>query len=77
MPSETTIPHFVQMAGVKINNRNIKKEKITYCGIDCCKECSRLAECGGCEKCKGHPFDGSFVAERNINFVDLKQSLIS
>ena len=55
----------------------IKKEKMTYCGIDCCKECSRLAECGGCEKCKGHPFDGSCVAEKNKNFVDLKQSLIS
>lgn len=50
---------------------------MTYCGIDCCKECSRLAECGGCEKCKGHPFDGSCVAERNKNFVDLKKSLIS
>ena len=26
----------------------------TYCGYDCCKECTRLLECGGCEKCHGH-----------------------
>ena len=50
---------------------------MTYCGIDCYKECSRLAECGGCEKCKGHPFGGSCVAERNKNFSDLKKSLVS
>ena len=49
---------------------------MTYCGIDCCKECSRLAECGGCEKCGGHPFGGSCVAERNKDFSQLKQKLI-
>ncbi len=49
---------------------------MTYCGIDCCKECSRFAECGGCEKCKGHPFGGSCVAERNKNFLELKNTLI-
>ena len=20
----------------------------TYCGIDCCKDCDKLSECGGC-----------------------------
>ena len=49
---------------------------MTYCGIDCCKECSRLAECGGCEKCGGHPFEGSCIAERNKDFSQLKQQLI-
>lgn len=49
---------------------------MTYCGNDCCKDCSRLAECGGCEKCKGHPFGGSCIAERNSNFDELKKSLI-
>lgn len=49
---------------------------MTYCGIDCCKECNRLAECGGCEKCGGHPFGGSCVAERNKDFSQLKQQLI-
>lgn len=48
----------------------------TYCGADCCKDCERLAECGGCERCHGHPFGGSCVAERNEDFLLLKQRLI-
>lgn len=50
---------------------------MTYCGSDCCKECSRAAECGGCEKCAGHPFGGSCIAERNKNFAELKKELIN
>ena len=38
---------------------------MTYCRNDCCKDCGRLAECGGCEACNGHPFGGSCIAERN------------
>ena len=49
---------------------------MTYCGSDCCIECSRNAECGGCEKCSGHPFGGSCIAERNKNFDELKKRLI-
>lgn len=49
---------------------------MTYCGSDCCKECSRLGECVGCEKCSGHPFGGSCIAERNKNFDELKKNLI-
>ena len=49
---------------------------MTYCGSDCCKECSRNAECGGCEKCSGHPFGGSCIAERNEYFDELKKRLI-
>lgn len=48
----------------------------TYCGIDCCKDCEKLAECGGCERCHGHPFGGSCVAERNQDFLGLKARLI-
>ena len=48
----------------------------TFCGIDCCKDCNRLLECGGCEKCQGHPFGGSCVAERNRDFKALKRQLI-
>ena len=48
----------------------------TYCGIDCCKDCEKLAECGGCERCHGHPFGGSCVAERNQDFLGLKAHLI-
>ena len=50
---------------------------MTYCGNDCCKECSRLSECGGCENCKGHPFGGSCIAERVKDFQKLKELLIS
>ena len=49
---------------------------MTYCGVDCCKDCDRLSACGGCEQCKGHPFGGSCVAERNKDFLFLKQQLI-
>lgn len=49
---------------------------MTYCGIDCCKECNRLSECGGCEKSGGHPFGGSCIAERNKDFLGLKKQLI-
>ena len=31
--------------------------------------------CGGCEKCAGHPFGGSCIAERNRDFSELKQQL--
>ena len=48
----------------------------TYCGNDCCKECDRLSACGGGERCQGHPFGGSCVAERNKDFPLLKRQLI-
>lgn len=48
----------------------------TYCGMDCCKDCGKLSECGGCEKCQGHPFGGSCVAERNRDFLTLKSELV-
>lgn len=50
---------------------------MTYCGKDCCKDCGRLSECGGCEKCAGHPFGGSCIAERNKDFSSLKATLIN
>lgn len=48
----------------------------TYCGNDCRKECDRPSACGGCERCQGHPFGGSCVAERNKDFPLLKCQLI-
>lgn len=48
----------------------------TFCGMDCCSECTRLPECGGCEKCQGRPFGGSCVARRNRDFLSLKKQLI-
>ena len=50
---------------------------MTYCGIDCCMECGKLSECGGCEKCSGHPFGGSCIAERSKDFQELKKNLIA
>lgn len=35
---------------------------MTYCGLDCCGQCPRAAECGGCESTGGEPFGGSCVA---------------
>ena len=52
------------------------KRMTTFCGKDCCQECGRLPECGGCEPCRGHPFGGSCVAERNKDFPLLKRQLI-
>lgn len=49
---------------------------MTYCGSNCCENCSRFSECGGCENCAGHPLGGSCVAERNGSFPELKQRLI-
>ena len=48
----------------------------TFCGKNCCLDCGRLLECGGCEQCQGHPFGGSCVAERNKDFPFLKRRLI-
>jgi len=50
---------------------------MSFCGNDCCSKCGRLTECGGCEACKGHPFGGSCIAERNADFQGLKARLIS
>ena len=31
----------------------------SICGVDCCSECGRKEECGGCRKTDGHPFRGN------------------
>lgn len=49
---------------------------MTYCGMNCCENCSSLSRCSGCEKCAGHPFGGSCVAERNRHFAEFKQQLV-
>ena len=37
---------------------------LSICGADCCTECVRKDECGGCVKTGGHPFGGKcFAAE--------------
>lgn len=49
---------------------------MTFCGSNHCEDCGSFSACGGCEKCAGHPFGGSCVAERNRDFPTLKQQLI-
>ncbi len=56
----------------------------SICGMDCCKECSRKEECGGCQKVKGHPFGkGTCIAAECMKrggieeFFHFKNILIS
>lgn len=56
---------------------------LSICGVDCCSECNRKKECGGCRKVNGHPFGGTCVAAECIKrggfdeFLSSKNSLIS
>ena len=38
----------------------------SICGTDCCENCSRKEECGGCAETKGHPFGGTCTAAKYI-----------
>lgn len=55
---------------------------LSICGVDCCSDCPRQAECGGCTKTDGHPFGGTCVAAECIKnggfntFHALKKELI-
>ena len=55
----------------------------SICGVDCCSECGRKEECGGCRKTDGHPFGGTCIAAESIRqggmdaFWHLKNTLIS
>lgn len=55
----------------------------SICGSDCCEQCSRRSDCGGCVKTEGKPFGGDCIAAKCIkqngtNALDeLKQALIS
>lgn len=39
---------------------------MSICGMDCCEQCQRKEECGGCKKTDGHPFSGVCVAAECI-----------
>ena len=66
-------------------NRKKRKDRMTesICGVDCCSECGRKEECGGCRKTDGHPFGGTCIAAESIRqggmdaFWHLKNTLIS
>lgn len=54
----------------------------SICGLDCCKECERKAQCGGCIETNGKPFGGTCIAAECIRkdgievFEELKKTLI-
>lgn len=35
---------------------------LSICGLDCCCDCNKKNDCGGCVKTDGHPFGGTCVA---------------
>ncbi len=39
---------------------------LSICGADCCGECNKRNECGGCVKTAGHPFGGTCIAAECI-----------
>lgn len=55
----------------------------SLCGTNCCEECGRKQDCGGCEKCGGQPFGGSCIAAECVRrggldeFFHFKKELIS
>lgn len=55
---------------------------LSICGMECCRECDRKSECGGCAKAEGHPFGGTCIAAECIKrggmaeFQRLKSRLI-
>ena len=54
----------------------------SICGTDCCTQCTKLAECGGCIKTNGHPFGETCIAAECVErggmaeLSRLKQQLI-
>ena len=54
----------------------------SICGVDCCSECNRRKECGGCVETNGRPFGGKCVAANCIKsggleeFPRVKETLI-
>lgn len=53
-----------------------------FCGNNCCKECGKFNECGGCDAVNGHPFGGDCVAQQCVEvggvtaLENLKNNLI-
>lgn len=56
---------------------------LSICGVECCAECSRRDDCGGCVKTDGHPFGGTCIAAECIKqggleaFKKMKEVLIA
>lgn len=56
---------------------------LSICGTECCGECNRKDDCGGCVKTDGHPFGGTCVAAERVReggleaFHGMKETLIA
>lgn len=56
---------------------------LSICGSECCGECSRKDDCGGCVKTDGRPFGGTCIAAECVKkgglveFKRLKETLIA
>lgn len=48
---------------------------LSICGVDCCDECNRKEDCGGCVKTNGHPFGGVCIAAECIERGGLDEFL--
>ncbi len=54
----------------------------SICGMDCCSECGRRDECGGCRETDGQPFGGRCIAAEYMKqggmetFLQQKKKLI-
>lgn len=55
----------------------------SMCGADCCEQCPRKSDCGGCAATDGHPFDGRCIAAECVKqggleeFLRFKKTLIN
>lgn len=55
---------------------------LSICGVECCSECDRKEDCGGCMETGGHPFGGRCIAAESIKrggseeFKKVKETLI-
>ena len=55
---------------------------LSICGVECCNDCDRMKDCGGCVKTDGHPLGGTCIAAECIKrggfeeFKKLKKTLI-
>lgn len=55
---------------------------LSICGVECCNDCDRMKDCGGCVKTDGHPLGGTCIAAECIKrggfeeFKKLKKALI-
>ena len=55
----------------------------SICGLDCCNNCDKKGDCGGCIRTDGHPFGGDCIAAKYIQkggfdeFYNAKNALIN